>query len=62
VLCRGLQKNGMVGALHGCGMASVNQTRSHCVNQIEQTHSKPLGARHGRGKSWARHVHGMLCV
>ena len=29
---RGLEKNGMVGAWHGHGMASVNQTRPHCVN------------------------------
>jgi len=42
----------MVGAWHGHGMASVNQTRSHCVNQMGTTHSKPLSARHG---------HGMLC-
>jgi len=34
-------------------MASVNQTRPHCVNQMGKTHSKPLAARHG---------HGMLCV
>ena len=31
------------------GMASVNQTRPHCVNQMGKTHSKPLAARHGRG-------------
>jgi hypothetical protein len=31
------------------GMASVNQTRKHCVNQMGKTHSKPLMARHGRG-------------
>jgi len=48
VLCRGLEKNGMVRAWHGCGMASVNQTRPHCVNQMGKTHSKPLAARHGR--------------
>ena len=30
-------------------MASVNQTRTHCVNQMVKTHSKPLAARHGRG-------------
>jgi len=29
-------------------MASVNQTRPHCVNQMGKTHSKPLAARHGR--------------
>ena len=44
------------------GMASVNQTRPHCVNQMGKTHSKPLAARHGRGTAWARHGHGMLCV
>ena len=33
---------------HGMGAASVNQTRPHCVNQIEKTHSKPLAARHGK--------------
>jgi hypothetical protein len=34
----------------------VNQTRPHCVNQTGKTHSKPLAARHGRGKAWARHA------
>ena len=43
-------------------MASVNQTRPHCVNQMGKTHSKPLAARHGRGAAWARHGNGMLCV
>ena len=43
----------MVGAWHGHGMASVKQTRPHCVNQMGKTHSKPLAARHG---------HGVLCV
>jgi hypothetical protein len=28
------------------GMASVNQTQPHCVNQMGKTHSKPLVARH----------------
>ena len=36
-------------------MASVNQTRPHCVNQMGKTHSKHLAARHGRGTAWARH-------
>ena len=27
-------------------MASVNQTRPHCVNQMGKTHSKPLAAGH----------------
>ena len=62
VLCCGLEKNGMVRAWHGRDMASVNQTRSHCVNQMGKTHSKPLAARHVRGTAWARHGNGMLCV
>jgi hypothetical protein len=37
VLCRGLEKNGMVRVWHGRGMASVNQTRPHCVNQMAKT-------------------------
>jgi hypothetical protein len=53
VLRCGLEKN---------GMASVNQTRPHCVNQMGKTNSKPLAARHGTGTAWARHRHGMLCV
>jgi hypothetical protein len=55
-MCRGLEKNGMVGAGHVRSMASVNRTRPHCVNQIGKTHSKPLAARHGRGTAWARHA------
>ena len=43
-------------------MASVNQTRPHCVNQMGKTHSKPLAARHGRGTEWARHGNCILCV
>ena len=38
----------MAWARHGHGMASVNQTRPHRVNQMGKTHSKPLAARHGR--------------
>jgi hypothetical protein len=52
VLCHGLEKNGMVRPWHGRGMASVNQTWPHCVNQMGKTHSKPLAARHGRGMAW----------
>jgi len=37
-------------------MASVNQTQPHCVNQMGKTHSKPLAARHGRGRAWAQHA------
>ena len=46
----------MVGARHRHGMASVNQTRPHCVNQMGKTHSKPLAAQHGRGTARARHA------
>ena len=46
----------MVGAWHGHGMASVNQSRPHCINLLGKTHSKPLAARHGRGTVWARHA------
>jgi hypothetical protein len=52
----------MVRAWHGRGMASVNDTRHYCVNQMGKTHSKPLAAWHGRGTVWARHGHGMLYV
>ena len=41
MLCLGLEKNGMVRAWHGHGMAGVNQTQPHCVNQMGKTHSKP---------------------
>jgi len=41
---------------HGHGMASVNQTRPHCVNQMGKTHSKPSAARHGRGMGTACYV------
>jgi len=53
---------GIAWARHGHGMASVNHTRPHCVNQKGKTHSKHLAARHDRGNVWSRHMHGMLCV
>ena len=56
VLCCCPEKNGIVGAWHGRGMASVNQTRPHYVNQMGKTHSKPLAALHGRGTAWKRHA------
>ena len=37
-------------------MATVNQIRPHCADQMGKTHSKPLAARHGRGTAWARHA------
>ena len=57
VLCLGLEQNGMVGAWHGHGMASVNQTWPHCVNQMGKTHSKPLASLHGMAGE--RHGSGM---
>ena len=62
VLCRDLEKNGMFRPWHGYGMASVNQTQPHCVNQMGKTHSKPLAGGHCRETAWVRHGHGMLCV
>ena len=52
---------GTAWARHGNGTlcmceSALNQTRSHCVNQMGKTHSKPLAARHDRGKALARHV------
>jgi hypothetical protein len=41
---------------HGHGMASVNQTRPHCVNQMGKTHSKLLAAQHGRATAWVQHA------
>ena len=41
---------------HAHAMASVNQRRAHCVNQMAKTHSKPLAAWHGRGTAWAPHA------
>ena len=52
VLCCGLERT----AWYGHGMASVNQTRPHCVNQTGKTHSKPLAAWHGRVTAWVRHA------
>jgi hypothetical protein len=46
----------MVRAWHARGMASVNQTRLHCVNQMGKTHSKHLAAGYGKGTAWARHA------
>jgi hypothetical protein len=58
--CRGLESSlserhirGMAGERDGNGKACVNQTRSHCVNQMGKTQTKPLAERHGNG---------MVCV
>jgi hypothetical protein len=59
-LCRSLEKS--LSERHGRGMAGrgmafVNQTRPHCVNQMGKTQSTLLVARHGHGTgtAWARH-------
>jgi hypothetical protein len=56
-LCRGLEKS--LSERHGRGMACVDQTRPHCVNQMGKTQSKRLAARHGKGNgmgaAWKRH-------
>jgi len=62
VLCCGLEKNSMVRAWHGHGMASANQTQPHSVNQMGKTQSELLEAQYGTGMSWVRHGHGTLCV
>jgi hypothetical protein len=60
--CHGLERSlterhisGMAGERHGNGMACVNQTRPHYVNQIGKTQSNDLAERHGRGTAWERH-------
>jgi hypothetical protein len=56
-------QNGMVGARHGRGMECLNQTLSHCVNQMRKTQSKPLATRHGRGTAGTRHdVCELACI
>jgi hypothetical protein len=53
-LCCGLKKS--LSERHGRGMAYVNQTRPHCVNQKGKTQSKPLAERYGRGMRTALFV------
>jgi hypothetical protein len=52
---RGLFQKGMFVAWQGNGVACVNQTRPHCVNQMGKTQYKALAERHGRGTAWERH-------
>jgi hypothetical protein len=59
-LCRGLVKSvserlgrGMARTRHGHGMACVNQTRPHCVNQMGRHNLNPFW--HGMGAAWERH-------
>jgi hypothetical protein len=55
VALRGRFQNGMFMVWQGNGMACVNQTRPHCVNQTGKTQSKPLAERHGGETAWERH-------
>jgi hypothetical protein len=51
VALRGRFQNGIFVAWQENGMACVNQTRSHSVNQMGKTQSKPLAERHGMCES-----------
>jgi hypothetical protein len=56
-------QNDMAMAWYGRGMACVNQTRPHCLDQMgKNTISKPLAARQGKVTAWAPHGNGMVCV
>jgi hypothetical protein len=44
---------------HGNGMACVNQTRPHNVNQMGKTQSNDLAERHGRGTAGEQQGNGM---
>jgi hypothetical protein len=48
-------QNGMVMAWRRRGMACVNQTWLHGVNQMGKTQLNPFFAWHGRGKAWEWH-------
>jgi hypothetical protein len=57
---RGRFQKGIFVAWQGNGMACVNQTWLHCVNQMGNTQSKALVERHGRGTAgeWQRNGRG----
>jgi hypothetical protein len=55
VALRGRFQNGIFVAWQENGMACVNQTRPHCVNERGKTQFKPLAERHGRVTAWGRH-------
>jgi hypothetical protein len=56
VALRNRFQNGMIVAWLRRGMACVNQTWPHCVNEIEKTQYKPLPTRHGSGMETAKYV------
>jgi hypothetical protein len=49
---RGRFQKGIFVAWQGNGMACVNQTRLHYVNQMGKTQSKSLAEQHRRGTAW----------
>jgi hypothetical protein len=55
VTFRDLFRNYMVLAWQGNRIKCVNQTRSHCVNEMGETQSKPLAEKHGNGMAGERH-------
>jgi hypothetical protein len=55
-------QKGIFVAWQGNGIVCVNQTRSHCVNQMGKTQFKALAERHGRGTAGEPHWNGMVCV
>jgi hypothetical protein len=59
---RGCFQKGIFVAWQGNGMACVNQTWPHYVNQMLKIQSKALAERHGRGMAWEQHGNGMVCV
>jgi hypothetical protein len=56
---RGRLQKGTLVAWQGNGMACVNQTRPHCVNQMGKTQSNDLVERHGRGTAGEQQGNGM---
>jgi hypothetical protein len=52
-------QNGMVVAWYGRGMACVNQTRPHCLNQMRKTLSSTAWQGKGMGAVWERYGRGM---
>jgi hypothetical protein len=59
IALRGRLQKGTLVAWQGNGMACVNQTWSHYVNQMGNTKSNDLAERHGRGTAGKRHGNGM---
>jgi hypothetical protein len=64
--CHGLERSlterhirCMAGKRHGNGMACVNETRPHYVNQMGKTQSNDLAERHGRETAGEQQRNGM---